>query len=700
METDRLMDMEMDKSVSAGPWRSLSAAEIEALEAGGNSCRDWSLLRVSGQEFRPERVRGCRFSGTVRIGRIPDSSLEYGPLRLPAGIYGSYIDSCDIGDGCAVHNVGLLGRYVVCRGSMLFNVQQMTASPDAAFGCAVDREGAIAVMNESGRRSVLPFVGMNTADAYLWGKYRDDAALQERLAVMTLDENRRTAGGRGLAGEGCIVKNTVLVEDVRLGAGCVVDGAQRLRNLTVCSSADEPTHIEGAAMLEDGIVGYGNHIYDGCTARRFVTGSNCTLKSGLRLYDSIAGDNSTLACGEVVCSLIFPAHEQHHNSSFLIAACVGGQSNIASGATLGSNHNSRASDGELVAGRGFWPGLCTSVKHSSSFASYTLLVKGAFPAELDVRLPFSLVADNEKEGVLEIMPAYWWMYNQYALARNASKYRSRDRRVTIRQNIEFDTYAPDSMEEVMQARRLLALWTGMSVHGSGAGSESLEEEGAALLSAGPAALAGTEITAPGVENSRRKVRILKAAQAYAAYSDMIRHYAAQQVLEYFGSDPHACVESLNRMASGSRDMEWVNLGGQLVRGCDVEQLRADIVSGKLPGWDAVHGRYDGLFRRYPEDRLRHALHCLVSVEGWTGIGAQQLLYLLSEEERICRGILDGVVSSREKDFDNPFRRATFRNCSEMDAVAGSPGDDGFIRQVKEDTAAVLGRIARLKSVLS
>ena len=49
---------------------------------------------------------------------------------------------------------------------------------------------------------------------------------------------------------------------------------------------------------------------------------------------------------------------------------------------------------------------------------------------------------------------------------------------------------------------------------------------------------------------------------------------------------------------------------------------------------------------------------------------------------------------------NPFRRATFRNCSEMDAVAGSPGDDGFIRQVKEDTAAVLERIARLKSVLS
>jgi len=30
-----------------------------------------------------------------------------------------------------------------------------------------------------------------------------------------------------------------------------------------------------------------------------------------------------------------------------------GQSNMAAGATIGSNHNSRSADGELVAARGF-----------------------------------------------------------------------------------------------------------------------------------------------------------------------------------------------------------------------------------------------------------------------------------------------------------------------------------------------------------
>jgi hypothetical protein len=94
---------------------------------------------------------------------------------------------------------------------------------------------------------------------------------------------------------------------------------------------------------------------------------------------------------EVLNSLIFPAHEQHHNNSFLCAATVMGQSNMAAGATIGSNHNSRGADGEIVAGRGFWPGLCVSLKHNSKFACFTIIAKSDFPAELNIPIPFSLV---------------------------------------------------------------------------------------------------------------------------------------------------------------------------------------------------------------------------------------------------------------------------------------------------------------------
>jgi hypothetical protein len=40
-------------------------------------------------------------------------------------------------------------------------------------------------MNESGSRQVMPFDGMIPADAYIWAKYKDDLALQERLKEIT-----------------------------------------------------------------------------------------------------------------------------------------------------------------------------------------------------------------------------------------------------------------------------------------------------------------------------------------------------------------------------------------------------------------------------------------------------------------------------------------------------------------------------------
>jgi hypothetical protein len=103
---------------------------------------------------------------------------------------------------------------------------------------------------------------------------------------------------------------------------------------------------------------------------------------------------------------------------------------MAAGATIGSNHNSRGADGELLAGRGFWPGLCVSLKHNSRFASFTIIAKGDFPAELDIPIPFSLVSNDVSNDKLVIMPAYWFMYNMYALARNAGKYADRDKRTS------------------------------------------------------------------------------------------------------------------------------------------------------------------------------------------------------------------------------------------------------------------------------
>ena len=93
-----------------------------------------------------------------------------------------------------------------------------------------------------------------------------------------------------------------------------------------------------------------------------------------------------------------------------------------------------------------------------------------YPAELNIPLPFSLLNNNEKEGALEVIPAFWWMYNMYALARNSWKFQHRDSRKSKVQHIEFDYLAPDTAEEILEARELLALWTGQAEAGDRDGS--------------------------------------------------------------------------------------------------------------------------------------------------------------------------------------------------------------------------------------
>jgi NDP-sugar pyrophosphorylase family protein len=691
-----------------GGWRHLTSDEIERLVKNDNTAASWDTIYVT-DEFLPQMLKNNKFYGTVRIGRVSENGLQFHDLRLPCGISNSSIHSCDIGDDCAIHDVHYLSHYIIGDRCMLFNIHEMSTTDHSKFGNGTIKEGEkeavrvrLEIMNETGCRAVYPFDGMITADAYLWAKYIDDAKLQEKLRTMTQKSVDSRRGYYGTVGDGCVIKTSEIIKDVKIGAGCYIKGASKLKNITINSSDQEPSQIGENVILVNGIVGYGCRIFYGCTAVKFVIGNNSNLKYGARMIDSVLGDNSTISCCEVLNNLIFPAHEQHHNNSFLIASCVKGQSNMAAGATVGSNHNSRTNDNEVVAGRGFWPGLCTSIKHSSVFASYTLLSKGAYPAELNIPLPFCMLANNEQKGELEIFPAFWWLRNMYALARNSWKYQHRDKRITKVQNIEFDTYAPDSMEEALQGRAILEVWTAkawMRARGldpEGVPEEELRTKGHLLLSGDPEVVDHLAVMGEGVEKSRRPVRIRKPREAWQAYGDMITHYAVMNALRYVESHPGTNLTDLGGQWAGERQSSWINLGGQLVAEADVDRLRADIRSGRLRNWAAIHARYAELWAQYPEDKMRHAYLCLCALLGREVLLADDWAQAIAREERIQQYICDQVYLTRKKDYENPFRRATYRSEAEMIAAVGELDDNGFVCQIQEETAANLGRLAVLR----
>lgn len=697
----------------AGGWRHLHSDEIERLIKNNNTASSWDTVWVT-DEFNPSMIMDNKFYGTVRIGNVCNGALQFHDLRLPVGITNSSIHSCDIGDNCAIHDVHYLSHYIIGAHSMLFNIQEMSATDHAKFGNGIVKDGEeeavrvrIEIMNETGARSVVPFDGMIPADAYLWSKYVDDTALQERLLDITQHTVDHHRGYYGEIGERCVIKNSSIIKDVKIGTDCYIKGASKLKNITINSSNDEPTQIGENVILVNGIVGYGCRIFYSCTAVKFILGNNSNFKYGARLINSIMGDNSTISCCEVLNNLIFPGHEQHHNNSFLIASVIMGQSNMAAGATIGSNHNSRTNDGELVAGRGFWPGLCSSVKHSSRFASFTLLAKGDYPAEMNITLPFALVSNNITANRLEIMPAYWWLYNMYALARNTWKYRARDKRITKVQNIEFDTFAPDTMQEVIKARKLLEMWTAKAYLKTKGELQDISNDEDALMITGRKLLQGDRkevdcltILGEGVENSRRPVHILKTYDAYRAYGEMLIHYAVRNLLnhEKKGGRIHDLID-FGTDGSKAKE-EWTNLGGQLVTTADLDTLRSDICNGALDSWTAIHDRYNELWARYPADKLHHALHALCSVLGTDKMNKELWLHALAQAESIERHIAGQVYVSRKKDHNNPYRSITCRNTEEMLAIYGKAEENGFVNQMRDEAASYTRKIELMKESIN
>jgi hypothetical protein len=692
-----------------GAYRRLKTDEIERLIRNNNKADSWDDILVAG-EFDTGLVRDNEFHGLIRIGVLRDALLRHHDFGMPAGITGSRVISCDIGDDVAIHNVNYLGYYIIGNRSMLSALDEMHVTNHAKFGNGILKDGEdeevrvwLEVMNETGGRKILPFDGMIPADAYLWARYRDDSALQTRLKAITQKAFDSRRGFYGTVGEQCVIKNSRIIKDVRIGDHCYIKGANKIKNVTINSSPDEPTQIGEGVELVNGIIGRGCHVFYGCKAVRFILADNSNLKYGARLINSFLGENSTISCCEVLHNLIFPAHEQHHNNSFLIASVVLGQSNLAAGATVGSNHNSRSNDNEIRAGRGFWPGLCTSVKHSCRFASFTLLSKADYPAEMDIPLPFSLLNNNPGLNRLEIIPAWWWLYNMYALARNSSKFLNRDKRGNKVQHIEFESLAPDTVEEIIHAMSLLELWTGKAdARRRGAAPENdddnhLRSIGRALLTAKDDRAASLEVLGENMEKSRRKVIVLKPSEGYQAYTDMLLYYAIKCCITFFDGKPGRTFASLASELSGKRVTRWTNLGGQLVPSIEVDLLRADIGNGLLDTWEKIHGRYDDLWNRYTLEKRKHAFAVLAFLLGTDTIGPEAWRAALDRAARIQEFVRDQVYVSRKKDDDNAFRKATFRNEAEMRATIGSVEDNSFVRKVRDETDQFIKTIEKIKN---
>jgi hypothetical protein len=306
------------------------------------------------------------------------------------------------------------------------------------------------------------------------------------------------------------------------------------------------------------------------------------------------------------------------------------------------------------------------------------------------------------------MPGYWFLYNFYALARNAWKYQDRDNRKNIDQYFEYDYLAPDSVNELIKGREVIAIAVAKAQLLKEKKSAQITENqllqlGCKLLSTKTKKeIDQLDVFVDGFENSKRKTRLIKCHDAFAIFEKMIFIYGMDQLMLKLNQNGlkglSAKVKAIKTTGAAT---EWSNIGGQLIPSKSVQSMLQQIKTDKLASWNAVHQYYQKETATYLAKKNLHALHCLELIEGTTisGLSHKKLNEWIDRYQIIKEEITQKIKSSRAKDYTNPFRKMVYQNQAEMDAIVGNLNDNSFIAKQIADQKQLNKLIIEFKQAL-
>jgi hypothetical protein len=679
--------------------RSLKKTEIEILINNHNSAESWDTLFVS-EFFNVSRIFNCNFSGSVYIGVINEKPVDYNGLHIQSGLFNSSFHNCVISDGCIVKNCGQISNYLIENDVVISNVSEISSSDSATFGLSFTASipakfNSIALINENGQRKIMSFNEINCTDAWLMVKssYNDLFSSKiKNIVANTISKSNSVA----TIGKCSRILNTSCIRNCVIHPYTLIDGARQLENSTILSDQNESTLVKSGVEISNSIIGYGNDLQSSCLLKSCITGTAVSITQSARITESFIGDNSAISCCEIAHSFVFPFHNQHHNNSFLIASCIGGQSNLAAGSTVGSNHNSRVNDGELWAGRGFWPGLCTSFKHNSRFASYTTAAKADYQFELDLPYPFSLISNDLSSNSLVIYPAWAISSNLYSLMRSRQKFQKRDKRIHKNQIIELSPFAPDTIEECFNALYLIELYALSQQELINPGSiQTFYQSNSQMKTFLESGIHDQPIDLKSytVEKSNRKVTLLKPGPAWNMYRLLIEWFSVSTLAEY---DKTTIYNALS-IPFGTEDTQWVNAGGQIMRKCDVQKIVSTITGdNSITCWNQIHEMYAKIQNEYSQNRLKYALHSLYRLqEKPLETNVATLSQLIEKSISSIDVICDLTRKSRMKDFTDPFRTMVYDSNEEAVAVLGTINDDPVLKNMETESAELKKRISEI-----
>jgi len=296
-------------------YRPLTRAEVDQLISLGCRAEDWGTVETSDPESL-KYIRNVRFSGTVRFGKFEAQFTLPGGLHKHAGIRNATLHNVTIGDNSLVENVtDYIANYDIGHDTYIENVDLIFVDGNCSFGNGVE----VSVLNETGGREVKIYDRMSAQIAYVLAMYRHRPGLIARMNEQIEAYAREHSSERGTIGNHVTVRNTCIINGVRIGDGTRISGASRLKNGSINSNMVAPVTIGYGVIADDFIICSGSKVEDNTTLTRCFVGQSCTLGHAYSASDSLFFSNCQGENGEACAIFAGPFTVTHHKSTLLIA---------------------------------------------------------------------------------------------------------------------------------------------------------------------------------------------------------------------------------------------------------------------------------------------------------------------------------------------------------------------------------------------
>ena len=291
-------------------YRPLTRAEVDQLISFGCRAEDWGTVETSDPESL-KYIRNVRFSGTVRFGKFEAQFTLPGGLHKHAGIRNATLHNVTIGDNSLVENVtDYIANYDIGHDTYIENVDLIFVDGNCSFGNGVE----VSVLNE-----VKIFDRLSAQIAYVLAMYRHRPGLIAQMNAQIEADAREHSSERGTIGNHVTVRNTCIINGVRIGDGARISGASRLKNGSINSNMVAPVTIGYGVIADDFIICSGSKVEDNTTLTRCFVGQSCTLGHAYSASDSLFFSNCQGENGEACAIFAGPFTVTHHKSTLLIA---------------------------------------------------------------------------------------------------------------------------------------------------------------------------------------------------------------------------------------------------------------------------------------------------------------------------------------------------------------------------------------------